>query len=72
MSLEQAKRAKKGFEGSIMVALAGIVSFVLQHASLCSPVGDIPSPTSSVPIIILDESEAGCKCKALKSPTVGH
>ena len=55
MSLERAKRARKGFEGGmIMVKVVGIVFGVLQHASLCSPVADIPSPTNSVPIFSLD------------------
>ena len=54
ISLERARRARKGFEGDIMVEVAGIVSGVPQHASLCSPVADIPSPISSVPIFSLD------------------
>ena len=43
MSLERAVRARKGFEGGIMVEVAGIVFGVPQHASLLSPVADIPS-----------------------------
>ena len=54
MSLERAKRARKGFEGGMMVEVAGIVSGVPQHASLCGPLADILSPTSSVPIFSLD------------------
>ena len=54
MSLEQAKQTRKGFEGGIMVEVAGMVSGVPQHASLCSPIADIPTPTSSVPILSLD------------------
>ena len=49
------KRARKGFEGGIMVKVGGIGFGVPQHASLFSPiaVADIPSPTSSVPIFSL-------------------
>ena len=54
MSLERAKRARKSFEGGIMVEVFRIVSGVTQHATLCSPVADIPSLTSSVPIFRLD------------------
>ena len=41
MSLE---RARKGFEGGILVKVAGIVSGVPQHASLCSPSLIFPPP----------------------------
>ena len=54
MSFDQAKRARKGFEGGKLVNVVRIVFGVPQHASLCSPVLDIPSPTSSVPIFSLD------------------
>ena len=45
MSLERASTS----EGGIMVEVALIVYGDPQHASLFSPVADIPSPTSSVP-----------------------
>ena len=48
------ERVRKDFEGGRMVEVVGIVFGVPQHASLCSPVADIPSPTSSVPISGLD------------------
>ena len=57
MSLEQAKRVSEGFEGGIMVEVAGIVSVVPQLAALCSPVAEIPSPTSLVPIFSLESAE---------------
>ena len=43
MSLERAKQARKGFEGGIMVEVAGIMFGVPQHVSLYSPVADTPS-----------------------------
>ena len=54
MSLERAKLARKGFEGSIRGKVARILFGVPQHASLFSPAVDIPSPTSSVQIFSLD------------------
>ena len=54
MSLERAKRARKGSKGGILVKVAGIIFGVPQHASLLRPVLDIPSPTNSVPISSLD------------------
>ena len=54
MSLERAKQTKKGFEGGVRGAVAGIVLAVPQHASLFSLVADIPCPTSSVKIFSLD------------------
>ena len=49
------KQSKQGrvFQDGIMVEVVGIVSVVPQHAALCSPVADIPSPTGSVPIFSL-------------------
>ena len=48
MSLERAKRVRKGFKGGMKEALAEIVLGVPQHASLLSPPTDVPFPTSSV------------------------
>ena len=42
MSIERAKRARKGFEGGILVKVAGIIFGVPQHSSF-SPIIDIPS-----------------------------
>ena len=57
MSLKRAKSARKGFEGGIMVEVAGIASCVPRHASLCKPLANIPSPTSTVPIFSLDKGK---------------
>ena len=57
ISLARAKRARTGFEGGIGGGMAGIILGVPQHASLFSPVADVPSPTNSVPIFSLDEGE---------------
>ena len=46
MSLQRAKRARKDFEGILGGEGAQITLGVPQHASLISPVADIPSPTS--------------------------
>ena len=54
VSLGRAKRVRKGFEGSILVKVTGIIFGVPQHASLLSPVPDIPSAPSSVPIFSLE------------------
>ena len=44
MSLERAKRVRKGFGSAIGEEVAGIVNGVPQHASLFSPIVDVPSP----------------------------
>ena len=54
MFLERVKRARKGFEVAIAEIVAGIVHVVPQHASLLSPVANVPSPTGLVPIFSLD------------------
>ena len=54
MSLKRAKRGRKNFESGTIVEVAGIIFGVPQHASLCSPIADIPSPTGLVPIFSLD------------------
>ena len=54
MSLKRAKRARTGFRSTIREEVAEIVHGVPQHASFFSPVVDVPSPTSSVPIFSLD------------------
>ena len=53
MSFKQAKRARKGFNGNVRGEVAGIVHGVPQHASLFSPVADIPSRTRWVSILVL-------------------
>ena len=40
------KRARKGYKGGIREKVAGVVFGVPQHASLLSPVANIPSPIS--------------------------
>ena len=54
MSLERAKRVRRGFEGGILVKMAGIVFGVPQYASLFSRVPNIPSPTGLVAIFSVD------------------
>ena len=53
-SLEQVKKVRKGFQGGIRNEVAGIILGVPQRASLFNPVAHVPSPTRSVPILILD------------------
>ena len=48
--LKRSKRARKGFDGGTEGEVMGIILGVPQHASLFSPVANVPSPTSSVPI----------------------
>ena len=48
----------QGFEGGIIVELAGIIFGVPHHASLCSPGANIPAPTRLVPIFNLDQGIA--------------
>ena len=50
MSLE---RARNGFKGEVGGEVAASVLGVPQHASLFSPVADIPSPTNLVPLLSL-------------------